>query len=115
MNTLIRYQYRDGDNYKRQGAWTVRGMCSQAQAAGLRASCMKEDDSFFFVPGAVGIPALQPSPWDEQSDHPLHTIESIEMTGAPTDEDRTIGDLIEAFRARDWEADAIAATPRRAV
>lgn len=107
MNTIIHYQYRDGANNKRQDRIILRGMCSQAQAAGLRASCMMEDDNHYFVPSAVGLTNLcGQDGWDDEIDHAFHTIESIEMTGDDATDLRTMGDLVEAFRLRNWQDDA---------
>lgn len=112
MNTKISYEYRDGSNYRRHGEWTVRGMCSQDQADRLRTACLQDDGRHFFVPSAVGIPSMTPDAagWDDDLDHPMHSIVDIEMTGEIADDDRSVTDLIEAFSGRDWEADGAAAT-----
>lgn len=108
LNTTIHYEYRDGANYKRAASWTIKGQCSMAQRDLLMASCMQDDGLAFFVPQAVGIPALQPRDWDDDIDHPMHSITGIEMGSAPADDVRSIHDLLAAFRGKDWNAEGAA-------
>ena len=102
MNTLIRYQYRDAANYKENGCLVLRGMCSQNQAQALRDQCLQENGEYFFVPSLVGMKDLQPKKWNPDLDHPYHYITSIEMTGSPAEDSRSVADLITEFSEQDW-------------
>lgn len=102
MNTTIHYEYRDGANYKKSASWTILGMCSQNQTQALRDACINEDDHNYFVPSAVGMPDILPDEWDDEIDHPLCHITSIEMVTMPADDIRSIHELINDFKLQDW-------------
>lgn len=106
LNTKIRYQYRDGANYKTRGEWILRGMVSVNEAEALIRCCQKEGEEAQFVPESVGMPSLLETPWDDEIDHPFHTIEKIEMTDEDAQDERSIKDLISEFKSKDWEAEA---------
>lgn len=99
MNVLVQYEYRDAGNNKRHGSWTVTGVPDEAA---LTASLTSDG---FFVPDAVGMPMLSPSAseWDDDLDHPFHSIVSVSQTPEPADEDRGFDALVAAFRRADWE------------
>ena len=106
MNTRSTYSYRDAGNYKFEGHAIVTGMVSIAQAEALRAVAFHEDGEDYFVPESMAWVRASPYPWDDAIDHPYHKIESIEMTGDPATDTRSISAIIEAFRAMDWDEEA---------
>ena len=93
MNTIIRYESES----QKPTAWTVRGQCSQQQAAAIRAACMQKGGRTLFIPEMVGMPSSD----DKNVEHHLM---AIEMTGSQADDTRTVYDLIEAFQAATWPA-----------
>jgi hypothetical protein len=106
LNTKIRYQYRDGANYKTQGEWILRGMVSVNEAEVLMRYCHNDGEENRFIPESVGMASLLETPWDDEIDHPFHTIEKIEMTDEDAQDERSIKDLISEFKSKDWEAEA---------
>lgn len=115
MQTKITYGYRDAANNRREGVWIVKGMCSQSQAEHLRKACLQEDGHYYFVPTVIGMPDIIPTPWDDELDHPMCTIEDIEMVGEAPDDERTMHGLIEEFRSHDWEMEAAQVTKTRSL
>lgn len=70
MNTMVRYCYTDGANYKKFGKCVIKGVMSTEQESTVLASL---DEGEFFIPEMVGIPALnfdKEFGHDEDLDHP---------------------------------------------
>ncbi|AXK44011.1 hypothetical protein [Erythrobacter aureus] len=112
MNTRIHYGYRDGANYKQAGSFVITGEVTPEQFKRLRGACALEDNNLFFVPEAVGILPLQPS-WDNDIDHPMHTLGDFEPTEESTLDERTIIHLLADFCGRDWLNEAAKVTRAR--
>lgn len=106
MNTVIDYMYADGTNCKTSRQWVITGPSTPEQIAALGAACMNEGDRGFFVPSAVGMPGLAPCDWSNGIDHGMCFIQDVEPTDQRADDPRTIDEMVEAFRIRDWERDA---------
>ena len=107
MNTRIEYDYRDGANYKLAGEIVITGSATEQQVKALHEACMKEDDHSFFVPEAVGMERLSKNPWDNEIDHPFHTLGDITPTDDEPTDPRTIEELIESFDDKDWGAEGV--------
>lgn len=99
MPVRIDYEYRDADNYRRGGSWTVDGTPDEAALIETLTS------DGFFVPDAVGMPMLTPAgdDWDDSMDHPFHSIQNVVASDGPTDEDRDFDAVLVAFKAQDWD------------
>lgn len=103
MAVRIDYEYRDADNYRRGGSWTVQGVPDEAA---LMATLTSDG---FFVPDAVGMPMLTPAgdEWDDEVDHAFHAVQSVTSTEDPADEDRDFDSLLRAFTTADWDRSAV--------
>jgi hypothetical protein len=103
MAVRIDYEYRDADNYRRGGSWTVEGVPDEAA---LMATLSSDG---FFVPDAVGMPMLTPAgdEWDDEVDHAFHSILSVRKTDDPTNEVRNFDALVRAFTGADWDRSAV--------
>lgn len=111
-NTRIDYAYRDASNYRRSASWTVAGAATEEQKAAIVATLNADA---MFVPAAVSIPQLATAAdWDDDLDHPFHTIDAIENVDAPSDTSMTVDQLAAAFAKADWDAAGVAATPEGA-
>lgn len=107
MNTRIEYGYRDGANYKEFGHVVIAGPADDEQIETLRSLCMHEDDDDFFVPESIGWSRLSTGEWDDEIDHPFHTLGDIHPTESLASDERTINEIIAAFRAMDWDEEAV--------
>lgn len=103
-NTMIRYHYVDGSNWKKDGVVVLAGAADAALALRFQTSL---DDDGFFVPQAVGLPPLAPygERWSDD-DHVYTRLLSLEPTDAPVDDPRDIAALLVAFEAADWDSAA---------
>ncbi|MCC0006476.1 MAG: hypothetical protein H6872_15630 [Methylobacteriaceae bacterium] len=97
MKTEVNYLYRDASNYKFRGSFIVEGAFSRAK---IEKYLIDEE---FFVPKAIGLPALVPEIRNED-DHDWHTFEEcVETTdGEPLLTARELIRRIKAAKARDW-------------
>lgn len=87
--TVFEYLYRDASNYKAWGAILLEGAFTPQDEAALRSQL---DSGEYFIPGKVGIDALQPRIWSAGfppncDDHEFH--EFVELRAA------TAADLVE--------------------
>lgn len=97
-NTEITYMYRDAANYKESKSVVVEGRVTEHQAKAIAACCEKITESrFYFIPGQVGLDDLQEGKWDNDLDHPYHTITSIRCTDLNALGAMTMNDLVAAF------------------
>ena len=105
MNTRLTYLYRDASNYKQ---WHEVVLAGEADAEAIRASLWEGE---YFIPQAVGFPALQERfaaqgyEFPTEDDHPWHEIAGIE----PTEDSPTRGiytdEIMQGFTqaaARGW-------------
>ena len=87
-NTMIRYQYRDGDNYKQFKDVILNGRLSRAD---IRKMFDVVFDYKLFLASQVGLEDLQlrfDNGWEIEADHPWHEISEISYVGdAPTADD----------------------------
>lgn len=97
--TTILYDYRDASGYRKSAGWTVNGIADEEQIAEITG----DHHEGFFVPLAVGIPMLSTGgPDADEDDHALHTVTGIRIGEGPSDDDRSIEELVQAFRTADW-------------
>ena len=68
---------------------------------------MDEDDHAFFVPESVGMARLPTWDWDDEVDHPFHTLEDVVTTTEAATDARSIDDLVKDFESRDWNRDSV--------
>lgn len=110
-NTLLRYLYRDGANYKGYVELILPGALSIGGASLIRATCEDEER---FLPTQVGLPPAQERLWDAHQrsgdDHvwnellELRSTEQSATPGAPS-----VATLLRAFEtaaARGWDIPA---------
>ena len=97
MKTEVNYVYRDAGNYKFWGSFIVDGAFSPDMVQKYLI------DEQFFVPKAIGLPALVPEVRNED-DHEWHTFdECVETTdGEPVVTASELIRRIKAAKARDW-------------
>lgn len=107
MNTRIEYAYRDGANYKATGHVILTGEADEDLVRRLRHACMDEDDHAFFVPESVGMARLPTWDWDDEVDHPFHTLENVVTTTEAATDARSIDDLVKDFENRDWDRESV--------
>lgn len=103
-NTKISVMYRDGANYKKTADVVLAGALAQTDLDQMVGAM---DGEVFFLPGQVGLRALNPAAADsdEELDHPWHTIEGVELTSdAPTDNLST-AELVDTWPANSDEWD----------
>lgn len=72
-NTIVKYMYRDGSNYKFFGEFVV---CGNLTFDNLVPFLHEKE---FFIPHEIGLDHLLNLPMN-QDDHYLHTFESFEAT-----------------------------------
>ena len=100
VNTRISYEYRDGSNYKKQGEIITQGEITAAQVQLLEASLLRDEGDDDFLPRQVGMaylcPLVDDSEYDDDLDHPVHTITGVALTEAPAEAQETT-DLINRF------------------
>lgn len=77
-NTLVKYMYRDGGNYKFYGSSTLVGGAELEDVAGYLI------EGEFFIPEHVGLLSLRPKTRNED-DHMLHEFLSFEATSNEAD------------------------------
>jgi hypothetical protein len=99
MNTKITYLYRDAGNYKTRGEEVIEGTLTLCQLTPFLI------DTEFFIPHDIGLPNLQPHPWNED-DHDLHTVEEMKATQNKPTVDISAETLLSNFRkarAEKWK------------
>ena len=107
MNTRIEYAYRDGANYKASGHIIVSGEPGEDLVQRLTDACMDEDEHAFFVPESVGMARLPTWEWDDEVDHPFHTLEDVVPTDEPPTDARALVDLVKDFESKDWTQESV--------
>ena len=107
-NTLLRYLYRDGANYKGYVELILPGALSIGGASLIRATCEDEER---FLPTQVGLPPAQRRLWDAHQrngdDHVWNELLELRSTEQPaTPGAPTVATLLRAFEAaaaRGWD------------
>jgi hypothetical protein len=106
VNTKLTYLYRDGSNYKQ---WDDVVLAGAVDPEMIRRHLWEGN---FFIPQAVGLPALQDRfaaqgyGFPNEDDHVWHEIESVEPTEQAPTINTTASDLAQRFKAasaRGWE------------
>lgn len=111
-NTLLGYGYRDASNNKCFKEVVLGGRISAEQVHRIATNL---EGGEFFIPGQVGLADLQGefvagAGWDEDDDHPFHTITDIAYTNAAAG-DVTVDQMMATWPDADaW--DGIAAQER---
>lgn len=98
MNTLIEYQYRDAQNYKK---WNTVIVSEELCLNDLQPHLFESE---FFVPSEVGMKDLQDMPFTS-NDHIWHEIMKIEHTENSPDCEIKADKLVSAFKSahsKDW-------------
>ena len=100
-NTLLRYLYRDGANYKGYVELILPGALSIGGASLIRATCEDEER---FLPTQVGLPPAQRRLWDAHQrngdDHVWNELLELRSTEQPaTPGAPTVATLLRAFEA----------------
>ena len=107
MNTKLSYLYRDASNYKQ---WHEIVFAGQPDVDAIKASLWEGN---FFIPEAIGLPALQERfaaqgfKFPTEDDHCWHEIVDIEPTEDPLTSDISAAELTERFTrcaAFGWES-----------
>jgi len=99
MNTKLTYLYRDGSNYKQ---WEDVVLAGAVDPEMIRRSLWEGN---FFIPQAVGLPALQDRfaaqgyAFPNEDDHAWHEIEAVEPTQESPTIDIAAADLAQRFKA----------------
>ena len=98
VSTKVTYLYRDGSNYKQWNEVIVSGALDPDAIA----HCLREGD--FFIPQAVGLPALQNRfatqgyDFPTEDDHVWHEIDAIEPTLEPPTLDASAVEITQRFK-----------------
>lgn len=95
-NTRMSYLYRDASNYKADGHVIVEGHLT------WRALTPYLDDGTSFLPGQVGLDALQDrfgTGLNQDDDHVWHDVTGVELTDQPPTDARDAQALLAAFAA----------------
>lgn len=104
-NTAVSYLYRSASNFKISMRVVVAG--NDASAIADIWGALEDDE--LFIPGQVGLPALQSEQgWEltRDEDGVWHELVNIEATAAPAAEgSQRVSTLAEAFRAahNNWD------------
>lgn len=80
--TCIRYQYRDGDNYKQLEVARFAGPAARDSVNVFLAMLESSEGSPSIIPGQIGLDDLQgrfANGWSEDSDHPFHEVTAVEL------------------------------------
>lgn len=104
-NTKIRYQYRDGANYKKYEEVILEGAITPDQIKVISESFFKEfeNDGHDFLPRQVGLSQLCPwtddESYDDDIDHMIHTVDNISLVNEPANANISVTDLVNKFAA----------------
>ena len=130
MNTIIRYMYRDGSNYKNFMHAIVKGEITDE---GREVIAKSLDDCGYFIPQQVGLPdahfkgyplseddhcwcTLQVTPPSDE-DYDPNVPDDLTLTNDEPTLDMTIEELVEAFRKAEgaWDQDNYAIVYERTI
>lgn len=111
VNTRISYEYRDGANFKKHGEIITQGEISAEQVKLLEDSLLRDEGNDDFLPRQVGMtylcPLVDDSDYDDDLDHPVHTITGVALTEASAEaQEGETTDLINRFaqaHANGWD------------
>ncbi len=102
-NTVFRYRYRDGDNYKIHGQAVFAGRITPTEMSMIVGAI---DSRCWFIPQQVGMEPLQKElgDYDAESDHVWHEVGQITFTTEEPTDVRTISELAKQFyRIEQWD------------
>jgi hypothetical protein len=96
QNTLIRYMYRDDDNYKEYAEVIFTGAITDDERAALVGAL---DDGELFEPDRVGLESARG--WEDDCGHTANELLASEITivDRPPTDDRTITEFVAALVA----------------
>lgn len=100
-NTLFCYQYRDGANYKTSNTLVFEGKITPEQMRAIADNAMIFDGEPDFLPRQIDLKPLCPyfddENYDDDIDHPIHTIIEISLTDEAPNASMTLESLVNAF------------------
>lgn len=114
MNTRIKYEYRDGANYRFHGDIIVRGEMNEQLWRRLRKTQDPDTEGFIahqvllpevfgYLPGDHIGDATHPDgyPYDDKNDHCWHRLceNGWELVSSKPTDNRSVNDLVKAFEA----------------
>lgn len=95
--THVSYMYRDANNYKQHGDAYFFGAPTIESCLRLVRAADQSTGDVAFIPESVAMPPLQRQftnfKWDDEADHPFHTITGMRGLDDLPEDARVIGDL----------------------
>ncbi len=102
LNTGLHYMYRDGANYKKFGTLIFAGVITVEQLKAIDDSLLRDEQDDDFLPRQVGIQPLcyfaDEAGYNDDFDHPVHTLNGIFLTKRKPDQAMTLDELVSNFK-----------------